>query len=307
MPAFKNHIGINLTNTKLQLVEINYSGEEFTLENIDEEYFSEFLDMNGKETRVLTILQSAFNELIMRKPLKSKLVSFTLPNECFLSARLPYENSLIQNDLLEQFKWELSALYPKISEDDLVVQFIKAEDFERLNSNTAIVIATFKKYLKILSNFCTHNELKLKYIDNAHIASDNIIALKDCSPNDEYVLSLYTAANFLSTAIIYNNRSVYFNITPAKNSAEVITRITEELNLNKFIKISPDSIAKVYIAGENLSDLLIEKIKESINKNPEKINPFEEISIPPALFANKMFTENASSFTAAAGIAFRMI
>lgn len=307
MPEFLNHLGINLTNSKLQLVEINYSGEEFTLENIDEEYFNEFLDLSGKETKTLAIIQSAFNELIMRKPPKSKIVSFTLPHECFLTLRLPYDNSLIQSDLLEQFKWELSLLYPKISEDDLIVQYIKVENFDRSNASTALVIATFKKYLKILSSFCTQNDLKLKYIDNAHFASDNIIALKDCIPNEEYVLSLYTGSNFLSTAILYNNRSVYFNILPAKNSGDIITKVNEELNNNKFIKLPPEIIAKVFIAGENTSDLLIEKLKDDLNIIPEKINPFEEISIPPAMFANKMFTERAASFSAAAGIAFRMI
>lgn len=307
MPGFQNHIGLNITSTRLQLVEINYSGEEFTLENIDEEYFSEILDMNAKETKIITLLQSAFNELVVRRPLKSKLVSFTLPHECFLSVRLPFENSVIQNDLLEHFKWELSLLYPKINVDDLIVQYVKIEDFEKtVSSNTALVIATFRKYLKILSSFCAQNGLKLKYIDNAHFASDNIIALKENCPSDEFVLSLYTGNNFLSTTVLFNNRAVYFNILPIKNAGEIVAKIKDELN-NKFVKLSTENLAKVFIAGENLSDSLLDRIRENLNLNPEKVNPFEDISIQPELFANKFFTEKASSFTASAGIAFRLV
>ncbi|MGE5680649.1 MAG: type IV pilus biogenesis protein PilM [Bacillota bacterium] len=307
MPGFQNHLGINITSTRLQLVEINYSGEEFTLESIDEEYFSELLDLNGKETKILTLLQTAFNEIIMRKPIKSRLVSFTLPHECFLTVRLPYENSLIQSDLIEEFKWELRVLFPKLQSEELIVQFIKVDDLEKSSSNTAVVIATFRKYLKILTTFCIQNGLKLKYIDNAHFASDNIIALNDCCPADEYILSLYTGTNSLSFAVLYNNRPIYFNILPAKNSGEVIARINEELNENKHIKLSSEKISKVFIAGENISEMLLEKLKESSGLSPDKINPFEEISIHPGMFANKLFTERATNFTAAAGIAYRMV
>ena len=51
------------------------------------------------------------------------------------------------------------------------------------NIPTAIVFAIDKKYLKMLHKFCVRNNLILKYIDNAHIASNTF--LKYENKNDD--------------------------------------------------------------------------------------------------------------------------
>lgn len=306
MPGFQNHAGINLTNSKMQLVEVNYSGEEFTIENADEEYFSEFLDFNAKETKVMATLQSAFDELMMRRPLKSKLISFTLPHNFFLIARLPYESTLVQSDMLEEFKWELSVLFPKTSKDEIVAQSIKLEDY-RKSAPSAIVIATYRKYLKLLNNFCTKNGLKLKYVDNVHIASDRIISLINSFSDREIVLSTYVTGEYLSVAFLFKGKPVYFNIVPLANAGEILPCLSKELEAGKSMKINPSSISKAFIAGENIPDSLLERAKSSLNISFSRFNPFEELKANPELFESRAFTERANSFSPAAGIAFRLV
>ncbi|MGE5499650.1 MAG: hypothetical protein ACM3Q2_16380, partial [Syntrophothermus sp.] len=247
-------------------------------------------------------------ELVLRKPLKSKTVSFTLPHDCFLSVRVPFEGSLIHNELMEQFRWELSLLYPKISADELAIQYIKLEQPADSASGSALVIATFKKYLKMLHLFCQQNNLQLKFVDNVHLASDNIIALKENRvPDDMYILSIYIADKFISVSAIQKKRPVYFQIHPYANAGEIIPKISAELKSNKYISISPEAVAKAYIAGDNVTDSMIDRLREAFQLDAERINPFEEISIPPEMFGNKFFTDKASSFTAAAGISYRMV
>ncbi|MEI7485760.1 MAG: hypothetical protein WCK13_13700, partial [Ignavibacteriota bacterium] len=270
------------------------------------EYFNEYLDFNAKEPKIIASMQEAFDELIVRKPLKSKSVSFTLPHEYFKSVMLPYENSLIQNDLMEQFKWDFSILYPNLHVNDMVVQFIKVDDYNNGNEYNAIVLATYRKHLRLISLFCQQNDLKLRFIDNSHIASDNVIALRNGGLSEGFCVSLYIAGNYISVTFRTNNRPVYFNIIPVVNAGEVLPKVTEELTKNKYIKVNPDIIAESYIAGENVSDAFIQKANNALNLNFEKINPFEEISVRPEIFGNKMFSQKANSFTSAAGIAFRI-
>lgn len=306
MPGFQNHAGINLTNAKMQLVEVNYSDEEFIIENADEEFFSEFLDLNAKETKVMATLQSAFDELVMRRPLKSKLVSFTLPNSLFHVVKLPFENTLVQADMLEEFKWELSTLYPKSSREEMVVQSIKIDDNKK-TSSSAIVVATYRKYIKLLNNFCMKNGLKLKFVDNAHIASDRVISLSSSFSDREIVLSVYVGGENLSVTFLFKGRPIYFNIVPVANAGEILPRISEELVAGKAMKINPASISRAFIAGDNIPDSLLERAAKILNMDFSRFNPFDEIKVNPELFESRALTERANSFSPAAGIAFRLV
>ncbi|MEI7812482.1 MAG: hypothetical protein WCJ01_08660 [Ignavibacteria bacterium] len=306
MSAFQNHAGINLTSSKMQIVEVNYSGEEFTLENVDEEYFNEYLDFNAKEPKIIASMQEAFNELLARKSLKSKSVSFTLSHEHFKSVMLPYDNSLIRNDLMEQFKWEFSMLYPKHPVNDMVLHVIKVEDYNKEDKYNAVILATYRKHLELIKFFCQQNNLELRFVDNAHIASDNIIALRNGGLSEGFCFSLFIAGNYISVTFRANNRLIYFNVIPVANAGEILPKVTEELTKNKYIKVSSDIINESYIAGENISESFIQKANDVLNLNFEKINPFEEISVRPEIFGKKMFSQKANSFTSAAGIAFRI-
>ncbi len=44
MPGFDNHLGFNISSSKLQVVEVNYVGEQFRLVNVDEAYFNDPID-----------------------------------------------------------------------------------------------------------------------------------------------------------------------------------------------------------------------------------------------------------------------
>ena len=171
MNSFENHAGLNISSSRLQIVEINFKSDQFQLENVDEAYFNEPLNLeHDRETKINTLLQGAFNELLIRKALKCDFVSFTLPLDLFYIMQVPYDNTLLHQDLVEEFRWEYSILYPYLQANDLVIQYMEIEKNKLNEAGTAIVIALPRKYLQIIHNFCAHNKLKIRFIDNAHIA-----------------------------------------------------------------------------------------------------------------------------------------
>jgi len=85
MNGFENHAGFNISSSRLQVVEVNFRNDQFFLHNIDEVYFDDHINfLEDKETKITSLLQSAFNELVIKNPLSSSLVSFTLPLSCFM-------------------------------------------------------------------------------------------------------------------------------------------------------------------------------------------------------------------------------
>ena len=106
MSVITNQLGLNITEEKLQLVELNYTGNSCYLENIDEEYFEELISSETKEAKFIYILQNAFNEIILRNPINANKVSVSLPLSFFNTFEIPAEQNLTGSDFDEYLEWE---------------------------------------------------------------------------------------------------------------------------------------------------------------------------------------------------------
>jgi len=165
MPGFENHAGFSISDSKLQVVEVNYLNDQFRLVNVDEIAFDEKINFEvDNEIKISALIQGAFGKLQNKKKLNSKLVSFTLPPELFYLMQIPYDNSLLYQDLLEEFKWELTVLYPFVNQKDLVLQYLEIEKNSFIDVNMALVFAMQRKYLQILDSFCNNNTLNLNLL-----------------------------------------------------------------------------------------------------------------------------------------------
>ncbi len=301
MPLFHNHIGIFVSQTKLQLVEIVYTGEKFVLENIDEEYFDDFLNFDEKETKVISIMQNALNEIIVRKPLKSKNISFALPHSFFRTAKIPFEPKLNQNEMLEHFKWEYSHLYPKNSPEELIFQFMPVISENDKKSDFIIVVAALKKYLKIFYKFAKLNDLKLKYFDNAHFSVDRILNLDTSISNNEKIISVYISENSISFSEIQNGKTCDFKIQFYSNVNEITGIISNEINSRNEI-----SNAKIFVNGTVSVEAVKRKIENEMNFQIINFNPLEKLSSESGFEGKEISHEKYLSFLTAASVAFRI-
>lgn len=307
MAEFENHAGFTISGSKLQLVEVINKGGQFVLENVDEAYFNETLDIEkDKETKIASLLQSAYNELIIKSPLKSTSVSFTLPFEVFHTMQVPYDNTLLNEDLIEEFRWELSVLYPYIPVKDLVIQYIEVDRNELTNFNTALVFGIPRKFLQLISSFCQHNNLKLKFIDNVHTASDRALAVSTSYMEKGTVLSVYFGSKFLSVFFFSGGKPVYHKLIPFSEASEVPVLLKEEISSTDFFKINNNMIEASFITGDDLSSSLVQSLRSSTGLDFVYFNPFDKIKPESKLFSNKCYSEKSNSFSSAAGIAFRL-
>ena len=301
--SFQNHVGINITTSKLQVVEVSYLNGEFILENVNEEYFSEFLDFNSKKTKIISLLQRAFNEMALDRTLKTRYYSFTLPHNLFKMVQLPIENSLLDSDLVEHFRWEYSVLFPDLKQEELLLQFIKTED----NEPSAIISGTLKRYIDILKEFCTLYNANLKYVDNVHFASDNLLQLETGILDNSFILSLYLSNDYLSIDLLQNYKPVRFLAIPLKQSSEIIQFIDTFIKTNELLNGDIKLISRVYISGDSILDSLVSNLENAFDFDVYSINPFNKIKHSPSLKQNNAFYSESNSFASAAGIAFRLI
>ncbi len=307
MTGLEKHAGFNVTSSKLQVVEIDYDKGQFLLSNIDEAYFSETLNFEkDKETKLSALLQGAFNELLIKKPLKSTFASFTLPMELFYLMQIPYDNSLLHQDLIEEFRWEFSVLYPYVPSDDLVIQYLEVEKNDFIPYNTAIIYAIQRRYLQFIENFCRSNNLQLKFIDNIHSASERALTLSNSPLSKGLILSIYFNNKFLSVIYSLEGKPIYQRVLPLNDVGEVPTYLLSETTAKENFNINRGIIEKAYITGDDISGTIVESLENILGIEFIHFNPFTKIKPESKLYENKNYIERNNSFSSAAGIAYRL-
>ncbi|RJP70997.1 MAG: hypothetical protein C4539_05630 [Ignavibacteriales bacterium] len=304
MNVFHNHIGINLTNSRMQLVEVAFAGEDFIVSNIDEAYFNESLDFNEKETKISSLLQNAFNDILIRKPLTGKHVSFTLPQNLFFIAELPLENTLLDADLMEHLQWEFSLLFPYNDIKDFHFQFHRIDS---VTPGRVVVGGLHKKFMKISSDFCSRNELTLMYIDTPHFASDNILKTDTDFSSGKKIISLFVSDGSVTLNVYQDEKYIEFHKLFPKNAGEIIPKLIEVIKDSIAVGGDIGSISKLYVAGDDITEIFMENLKKNIRIEIERHNPFDKIKIDSSLLESNMQFSKQYSFISAAGIAFRIV
>lgn len=307
MTGFENHLGFTISSSKLQVVEIVQKEDEFVLENIDEAFFNDSINLEtDKETKISALLQGALDEIIIRNAFQSNTASFSLPLELFKVIQVPYDNTLLHHDLIEEFRWELSLIYPDGNTNDMVIQYIEIDKNKFIGSNTSIIIALSRKYIQTIKSFCDRNNLKLKFIDNIHFASERALSAMNPVSEKGLVFSSFLSGRNLSVLFTFQGKPLCFKILPFNDASSIVKFLKTELDSNQYPAINRDLIESSFICGEELSPSLINTLREKLDIPFINFNPFSKIKPNPALFQNKYFSEKFNSFSAAAGIALRI-
>ena len=220
--------------------------------------------------------------------------------------QVPYDNTLLHQDLVEEFRWELSVLYPFAPAKDFVIQYIEVDKNNINDLNTAIVIAVPRKFLQLIYDFCETNKLKLKFIDNSHFASERALAVSNPLAGKGLNLSIYLCNKYLSIIYSLNGKPVYFKIIPLTDAGEIPSILLNETSPHDNFSMNRNMIDTAFITGEDVSLPLVESLRDALEIDLVHFNPFDKIKPEQKLFSNKCYSERFNSFAPAAGIAYRL-
>jgi hypothetical protein len=304
MNDFQRCVGINLTASKLQFVEIEKESDRLQVYNLGQTFISPPIIYNSQdETLIQQQLQTAFDELRIRIPLTSNIASFTLPPEIFITIQLPYEANLTQKEIREEFNWEISQLFPYISVDELAIKFYELDGSFLPGKNNALVIALNKKFLLLIKNFCLKNNLTPKLVDNASITANSFInSIHDGKQSG--TINIFNSRNSLTLFINVFSKPGYVKVFP-KNDDNYVSKIIEELSKNNFKEVITRSFNSAILSGEELEGDLISEIGRGTELVFEKLNPFEVVKFRPNYQNPEISSDQFSSFVSATGIASR--
>ncbi len=303
MAITSSQAGINLTISKLQLIELNWNGDEAVLENADEEFLSGYIDRNTSEPELISTIQEAFNRIAIRKPLSSKTVSFTLPTQLFEIVELPIDDLLTKEDLANHLNWEFSVLFPQKDPSDFLLRYFETGGGEIMNTKTILVAAIEKKILGAIHKFCMLNKLALRLVDNVHFAANLLIRPE--SPLQNYI-SVYSDDNYYSLMIFEKGKPKLFKSFDEQDLNKAAQKIRMEYLNFYSTRVDLSAMKNIYIAGESFTDNTVLAFENVLKIPVLKLNPFEKLKSAPGMQKTDLIRDKYYSFAAPAGIAARI-
>ncbi len=306
MPLFQNHVGINLTETKLQLVEISYKQNNFYLENVDQLVFKEPVLPDVQDQKLINILQDSLAKIILKKTITSNSISFTLPNNFFRVFEVPYDNALTKKDLVEQLRWEISILFPMYDCNDFYIQYVEVNKSSFRSEDKLIVFALSKRIVGAINKFCKENKFELKFVDNAHLASNAFLYLDRELEREDITLSFYIDQHYSSLAVFEGLSPFYFKIFN-KDGTDFFEQLEAAIEKLTTFNVNRENIKKATLSGQTVTGEFTENISKVLGLTLLKINPFEKLFAEDEVKSNPLYLSQYNSFTAATGIAIRII
>jgi hypothetical protein len=302
MTGFDTTAGIKVTSSKLQLVELSLKSGVVYVKDLHEVFFNEKIDFQkDKETKISALLQGAYDEILLQRPLQDIYVSISVPLNLSFSLQTSFDESLLYTDLIEEFRWQLSLLYPFVDAKELVIQYYPVGKNEFNSENTAFVTAVPRTLVNIFNEFCRYNNLHLRFIDSSHPASDKALLTNRDLKSEKLVLSLMVEEKILSFIYYTDGEPFLFRSTSFNNASEIPDLVSKEILRNNFNK----QITAAYLTGDELSNSFIERLSSLTNIPFIKFNPFSRLQLDPHVLDNKNYLLKNSSFSPAVGISIR--
>lgn len=305
MNEMQSCAGISLTSSKLQFIEIEKESDLLQVVNCGQTFFSPQIDFELQdESIVLDQLQSAFDEIKIRHPIKSNNISFALPPEFFITQQLPYDSNLNQSEIKDEYMWELSEMFPHISINDLALKFYELDNTLLQGSNNALVVALNKKYLLMIKQFCQANKLNPKLVDNSSIAANTFLNKEFLNDVNVVRINIFDSKNMITVFINVSSKPAFVK-TFGKDKKDYVIKMLSELSDDKIKSTLQNSRCEAIISGEEPDPELVYQLAKIIGSELKKLNPFEIIKFKNESSNNSVLADDFTMFTSVVGIASR--
>lgn len=290
----------------MQLVEISYKDDSFYISGIDQIFHADSFTPDTSEDKIISILQNAIDKIKKKRLLTIHNISFSLPNNFFKIFEIPYDDSLVKKDLIDHFKWELSILYPTVNSEHFFIQHIEVDKTTIRKEKKAAVFAINKKYVMAINKFCENNSYQLKFVDNVHLASNAFLYLEKPAINNEITLSIYIDQKHSSLSAMEGVHPFFFKVINPEDS-NIFENLTDTIKHLEEFKVKISDFKRILLYGQDITPDFESKLQQFFGLPLKKVNPFERLKAEEGILANPLYKIKYNSFTAATGIAIRIV
>ncbi len=301
------HLGIELADGVIRLVEINHSGKGNALSLLDEiatDISFESVELNTyiRESTFADGVTELLSTHLGRDHIRARQVAVALSSAQAFIVHLPVDAHLSKSELYEHLRWELSNYYPDESPDTfaLATYFMR-----RLNgSREMLVVAVRREIIDFLKTVFSRCDLPIDIIDIDHFAAEHALraTYADIATMDVALFGL--KSHHLDVSVISKGKFLLFRHDRFENGTDAQYFVTRQIATIQE-KLSAVALDNVFLYGPEVTSELCVALTEMLNLPVERMNPFRGLTISRELQDNEALTMSFHRFAPSAGLALR--
>lgn len=309
MPSLDDRIGISVSSQKIQVVEVGFQDGGRLLNHIDEALLPAPLNFTSdKEVVLLSGLQSAFNILAERTNLKNRQVSIALPPEFFYSFTVPADQTIVKQDLMDNFRWEFSVLFPFLTSEDYSLNYYEIDRPGSMSKERRVIVfALSRKIINLLIMVCKRNNLEIKLIDHSHFSADKSLLMNRAELLNGSLVSVCISTNYFSVEYLDQGKPQYFNGRGFDSTQEFLHNLSEELQAINDAGYILNNLENFFLTGDSLSEPLLSAVRNATRYPFQMSNPFSALILGGAGLNKELLHTRNYNFNSAAGLCYRLI
>lgn len=297
-------LGLHVQDNKLRTVELERSGNTFTLLNAAEINtqlsFSEFL-RSGKEFTDLAKerFTTECSKFLHQNNFNASKVSIALDSRFVLLHVIPTDPSMTQVEADEHIFWELSNYFGNVSRKDFLTHSYKLKESTSGHGTDVLIVSVQRMLIRFLKQVLVNLQLELSIIDVDQFAAEHALRRNYPNINTKTVLLMGFKDSSLDASILKRGHLTTYRSGKISSEEKLADWI-----FNKLSKLIDENLTidELYLHGERVNDQLRNNLHQEILLPVEVLNPFQKFdrANPP-----KADERAPSQFTACVGVALR--
>jgi len=319
--SVNSQLGIYLKENNVKLIEVESSStQQFRINKIIQSKLDTPLNINTiyNDDR-LTEIGNQLQQIIRRNNLNIENAIFALESQLTLVKKIPYDEELSENDMIDQVDWEVKE-FSYSPEDEYIVDFHKLQPTGRRQINEILVVAVREKIIHHLKKLFSAGKIRVKVIDLDVFAAKRAIEINyDLRVGDTIALVEVNPGRLLFTIIEDKEFCVSQEISVDKLGLDVYSlESSDEEEIAKFIskelrriildhKLGEniEGLNRIFLYGDMVKDDILESLQNNYNVRIDRANPFRRLLFAPNVSVDENIWSRPETFTVCVGSALR--
>ena len=314
-------LGIYIKGNNIKLIEVeNSSTQQFRINKIVQTKLNTPLNVDtiNNEQHIAEIGRQ-LDHIIRNNRLNTQNTMFALESGLTLMKKMPYDQGLSDNDLIDQVDWEVQE-FSYSPEDEYIVDFQKLQPTSRCQNNEMLIVSIREKIVRQLRNLFSMSKLNVKVIDldiftakraievNYDLRIGDIIALVEVS-SEGFLFTIVEDKEFcFSQQVPLSKLGVQSNSLDDADDEEITKFISKELRriiIDNKLAENIEGLNRIFLYGDMVKDNILESLQNNYNVRIDRANPFRRLLFAPNVSVDENIWSRPETFTICVGAALR--
>ena len=291
-------LGISISDTVVQAVEIRRDGPIATLLAIDEWENTVHVDEARRAANGVQQFEEYLAAFLKVNKVKARRASVALDTAFLFINTLPFEDGLPLAEMKEHINWELTQYFPDEDPKGFVSDVQKMTALPDTNRSEYLSVSVRRPYVQTIARALEKQNLELDVLDADHFSADTALRINYPDTHRRYLALVGIKESRLDISFIRNGNLEGYIYKLVHSNQEIVDEIG---NLSR----ETPGIFSITAYGPYLQKELLVRIRRGSTLLVEALNPLRHVNVSDTLRLAEHLSGPSYRFASAVGVALR--